>query len=103
MPLDQCNSTVLEHNKKTYFDEFQEGVYDGQYCAHDPKQQKDSCKGDSGGPLQLYPPNSYVAKIVGIISFGIGCGTEWPGIYTRVAFYQDWIESHVWPKNIKIQ
>lgn len=53
-------------------------------------------KGDSGGPLQV-SRNQYTAHVVGIVSFGISCGTAFPGIYTRVAHYSDWIASHVWP------
>lgn len=49
---------------------------------------KDTCQGDSGGPLL----NS-AGAIVGITSMGIGCALEnFPGIYTRVSYYQGWIE-----------
>lgn len=54
--------------------------------------------GDSGGPLQMFEQkSSAIATVVGVVSFGASCGTELPGIYTRVAFYIDWIESIVWP------
>lgn len=55
-----------------------------------------SCRGDSGGPLQVFR-NSYTSHIVGIVSFGISCGATLPGVYTRVAFYSDWIVPRVWP------
>jgi hypothetical protein len=44
---------------------------------------KDSCQGDSGGPLALGAavPGS---ELVGIVSFGFGCGTN-PGVYAEVA------------------
>lgn len=100
VPLSECNSTVLEFNKTPNFTAFRNGVSAGQYCAHDPTGNSDSCQGDSGGPLQLYPPGSDVAKIVGVVSFGISCGSAWPGIYTRVAYYLDWIESNVWPNGV---
>lgn len=58
-----------------------------QLCAAGPG--KDSCQGDSGGPLL----NSE-GKIVGITSSDIGCArSNYPGIYTRVGAYQDWLES----------
>ena len=56
----------------------------------------DSCFGDSGGPLQaLGIYNGNTARIVqyGVVSFGSReCGTAGvPGVYTRVAYYVDWI------------
>lgn len=40
---------------------------------------KDSCQGDSGGPLVTEDE-----ILVGIVSFGSGCG-QLPGVYTRIA------------------
>lgn len=56
--------------------------------------------GDSGGPLQIYSPDEKMAKVVGVVSFGISCDSVWPGVYTRVAYYLDWIESNVWPNGV---
>lgn len=55
----------------------------------------DACQGDSGGPLILeHKPNSYL--LVGIVSWGIGCGRENKyGIYTRVGKYSAWIYSFI--------
>jgi len=54
----------------------------------------DTCKGDSGGPLMYYSPIKRQYELVGIISFGTGCGhPNHSGIYTRVSAYLDWIES----------
>lgn len=41
-----------------------------------------------------------MSHIVGITSFGIACGSEVPGIYTRVAEFLDWIEPKVWPESV---
>lgn len=56
-------------------------------------------QGDSGGPLQLYHPHqSCMYEIIGVTSFGKGCGNiNTPGVYTRVYHYLDWIEGIVWP------
>lgn len=98
VPIFECNSTFLEYNKLGGHRVFENGIDDGQYCAYDPHGTNDSCAGDSGGPIQFFDEsNSGVATIVGIISFGISCGSEYPSIYTRVAHYLNWIETYVWP------
>jgi trypsin len=50
----------------------------------------DSCSGDSGGPLYEGSGNSAIQH--GIVSWGIGCDTGEPGVYTRVANYRNWID-----------
>lgn len=75
-----------------------EGLSEGQCCAFDPEAKNDACQGDSGGPLQYFTgKSSTLARIVGVVSFGISCGTELPSVYTRIAHYLDWIEPIVWP------
>lgn len=35
-------------------------------------------------------------KVIGITSFGNNCGKSgWPGIYTKVSSYVEWIESYM--------
>lgn len=59
-------------------------------CAGD--QDEDSCQGDSGGPLFKYNHENGRYFLYGIVSYGVGCGRrEYPGIYTRVSHYIDWI------------
>ncbi|XP_072383602.1 serine protease persephone-like isoform X2 [Diabrotica undecimpunctata] len=55
----------------------------------------DACWGDSGGPLQIREDAAF--SIVGIVSYGVGCGGKNPGVYTRVSQFVDWIEKYVWP------
>lgn len=63
-----------------------------------PRQRKDSCQGDSGGPLMIKSDVAGVARyyLVGIVSFGYKCASAgFPGVYTRVSRYVEWIQSHV--------
>nr|XP_045248684.1 complement factor I isoform X2 [Macaca fascicularis] len=62
------------------------GTYDGSI---------DACKGDSGGPLVCMDANN-VTYVWGVVSWGENCGKpEFPGVYTKVANYFDWISYHV--------
>lgn len=50
----------------------------------------DSCTGDSGGPCMKKIKDNWV--LVGIVSWGNGCGeAKFPGVYTKVLSYHNWI------------
>lgn len=73
----------------------------GQLCAGGEKG-KDSCRGDSGGALMTIEANKRGGSswyAAGVVSFGPSpCGTPgWPGIYTKVENYVDWIKSNMKP------
>lgn len=51
---------------------------------------KDACYGDSGGPLTI--EDNGVTKLTGLVSYGLGCGTNY-GIYCRVSAYENWIDN----------
>ncbi|XP_018322610.1 serine protease 33-like [Agrilus planipennis] len=64
------------------------GIVDHMLCAGNVA--KDSCSGDSGGPLMVY--NSGRWTQAGIVSWGIGCGKgNYPGVYTKVDRFLPWI------------
>ena len=48
-------------------------------------------QGDSGGPLVCRNEQNKLA-VTGIVSVGLGCALEdYPGVYTRVANFRQWI------------
>merc|ERR1712064_257888 len=55
----------------------------------------DTCNGDSGGPLLADRINNRWS-VLGITSFGVECGRpDFPGVYTRVDKYLDFIKQHL--------
>ncbi|KAH8346583.1 hypothetical protein KR084_005659 [Drosophila pseudotakahashii] len=61
------------------------------------RDNKDTCNGDSGGPVLAHHetlPCMY--HIMGITSFSIACSTpDIPAPYTRVHYYLDWIKGEL--------
>ncbi|XP_050305995.1 CLIP domain-containing serine protease HP8-like [Anthonomus grandis grandis] len=91
-PDDVCTRTYSQANVR---------LGSGQLCAGG-KKNKDSCRGDSGGPLMIQnvapdPSGDGIPSLnwysVGVVSFGPSpCGMQnWPGIYTKVSNYVPWI------------
>ncbi|NP_001079421.1 complement factor I S homeolog precursor [Xenopus laevis] len=74
---------------------YKERFLDKMECAGTYDGSIDACKGDSGGPLVCYDVNK-VAYVWGIVSWGENCGVPgFPGVYTKVAHYFEWISRHV--------
>lgn len=74
------------------------GIVASMLCAGELKGGRDTCLGDSGGPLFVTEKeNMCKFYIVGVTSFGKLCGQEnVPAIYTRVSEYVEWIENTIW-------
>lgn len=63
-------------------------------CAGVPGGGIDSCQGDSGSPLTVLVDG--VATLAGVTSVGNECALpNFPGIYTRVTTYINWIRGYV--------
>jgi len=61
-------------------------------CATDNtgSRDRDSCQGDSGGPLSVREQDGSFT-VTGIVSWGIGCASGYPGVYARVSHFNQWI------------
>ncbi|XP_054282119.1 uncharacterized protein LOC128999567 [Macrosteles quadrilineatus] len=70
-------------------------LHEGFICALGKKGQ-DACTGDGGGPLMcssMVESTFYVQ--VGIVSWGIGCGGDIPGVYINISHFRHWIDSEM--------
>ncbi|XP_065204154.1 trypsin-1-like [Planococcus citri] len=57
---------------------------------------RNSCHGDSGGPLQINRDGLGTMEVVGIVSWSNGCGRPYyPGVYTRIDRYIGWIRDNI--------
>lgn len=70
-------------------------VFDGalMLCAKAPGWWRDTCSGDSGGPLATRVGRTW--RLAGITSWGVGCAWLSSGVYTNVANYRTWIEETI--------
>jgi trypsin len=62
------------------------------FCAGLAAGGKDSCSGDSGGPII----NTSTGVLIGVVSWGQGCAEAgFPGVYTRLGNYVTWINANL--------
>ncbi|XP_026744185.1 serine protease snake-like [Trichoplusia ni] len=101
IPLWQVSNDTCIQKFSPYRRHLPNGIDDAsQMCYGDDGEPRDTCEGDSGGPLQIMSKKIYCMYVIlGVTSFGItACGEiGYPGVYTRVSNYVPWIESIVWP------
>uniref|UniRef100_A0A8C3UEK7 Vitamin K-dependent protein C n=1 Tax=Catharus ustulatus TaxID=91951 RepID=A0A8C3UEK7_CATUS len=69
-------------------------ISDNMLCAGSRGDRKDSCDGDSGGPMFTRYKDTWF--LVGLVSWGEGCGRKGKyGVYTKVSQYLEWINHHI--------
>jgi len=54
---------------------------------------KDACTGDGGSPL-VCQARSGRWTVVGLVTWGVGCAEQLPGVYVRVSQFRDWINNN---------
>ena len=84
--LEKCIESFKEHPVT---------IVESQICATSTTNENLTCHIFSGSPLQYKVNDTYY--VAGLTSIGVGCGANFPEIFTRVSSYIDWIESIVWP------
>ncbi|KAH8808584.1 trypsin-like cysteine/serine peptidase domain-containing protein [Xylogone sp. PMI_703] len=67
-------------------------ITNNMFCAGLTQGGKDSCSGDSGGPII----DASSGVLVGLVSWGQGCAEAgFPGVYTRLGNYVDFINANL--------
>lgn len=97
------NSHFYNIRNETFLVDFQTLCISGlnevrQLCVGSNQAGKDSCGGDSGGPMVFRQTPDGPWFQVGIVSFGLRiCATGDPAVYTNVSHYMSWIEQNLEP------
>lgn len=83
--LDVCNSPQSYDN----------AIYENQLCAGVAEGGRDSCVGDSGGPMVVNIDGQQ--QQAGVVSFGYGCALpNFYGVYTDIPYFIGWINQYVY-------
>jgi secreted trypsin-like serine protease len=92
MKLRQVSVPVVSH--QVCNSAYSGGILNSMLCAGFEEGGKDSCSGDSGGPLMIQEGGRW--HQAGVVSFGDGCALPGKyGVYTRVAVYSNWIRNTI--------
>lgn len=91
--LQKVTVGVVDFNTCNGPSSYNKALLPGMFCAGLMRGGKDSCYGDSGGPI-LQAKSGGGWRTVGIVSWGEGCAkANYPGIYTNIGTYASWISS----------
>ncbi|QCX78430.1 Trypsin [Streptomyces sp. YIM 121038] len=85
--LRQVRVPILSHAEcRTSYGEYDTKL---NFCAG--VEGKDSCQGDSGGPIFRKVPGREAPILIGVVSYGEGCGDQGaPGVYTSTSSAKLW-------------
>lgn len=79
-------TTITNANCRSRFDASQESkVFNNKICTLPLSQGQGACMGDSGGALVAN------GVAIGVVSWGVPCGTGAPDVYDRVLSHRVWI------------
>ena len=93
VPSSSCNSALkraLNGQRRGVGDRFQLDA--SEICAGG-EVGKDACTGDGGSPL-VCQGKSGRWTVVGLVTWGVGCASETPGVYARISHFRNWINAN---------
>ncbi|XP_042305162.1 transmembrane protease serine 12-like isoform X2 [Sceloporus undulatus] len=94
--LQEAQVDIIPLNKCNRYNGYGGRLTSKMICAGSESGRVDSCQGDSGGPLMCYVPHAAKFYLVGITSFGYGCGRpKHPGVYVRLLSFRRWIDTRL--------
>jgi hypothetical protein len=92
-PMSVLQNDYSSSAKKYYKDFNKNTQVAGGFYNPTEKTFAGACFGDSGGPLVVKNNNNY--ELLGLVSYGSGCDTNKPTIYTKVQYYYPWISETI--------
>lgn len=88
--FNRCQQTLKSAmNKRTPGLGNQFTLSNSEVCAGG-EEGKDACTGDGGSPL-VCQGTSGRWTVVGLVTWGVGCASDVPGVYAKVSHFKDWI------------
>jgi len=89
----RCNVALkkaLNNQKRGVGDRF--SLSPSEICAG-AEVGKDACTGDGGSPL-VCQAQSGRWTVMGLVTWGVGCASDLPGVYARISHFREWINAN---------
>lgn len=93
VPSGPCNTNLrgaLNAQRSGSGNRFQ--ISDSEVCAGG-EEGKDACTGDGGSPL-VCQSNTGRWTVVGLVTWGVGCASDVPGVYAKISHFTKWINDN---------